>query len=62
VTLANTTSTSGSDGGADMTEMGAAGQGITAGTQVAGQIGSSPLGSAHFSSSCAADEQCALTK
>ena len=45
-TLLDTVSTSGADGGADMTEMGGAGQGITAGTQVSGQMGSSPRGSA----------------
>jgi hypothetical protein len=45
-TLGNSTSTSGADGGANMTETAAAGGGATAGTQVAAEIGSSPLGSA----------------
>jgi hypothetical protein len=45
-TLGNSTSTSGADGGASPTETAAAGGGSTAGTQVAGEIDSSPLGSA----------------
>ena len=43
-TLTNTVTASGALDGADMTEMRAAGQGSTAGTQVAGQIGGSPDG------------------
>jgi hypothetical protein len=40
------TSTSGSNGGADLTEVAGAGQGVTAGVGVAGQIGASTAGSA----------------